>query len=427
MDDLPSATTAELTTNVMVPDGATLVIGGLMEDEDDYQAQGLPGLTRIPLLGHLFGFKEKTDRRRELVVLLTPHIWSPGQAGGNPESWRCAARIGPGKASGKPRGRNQPRLPARPRRPDPPSAGTRPSPADTAMPAPPSGPSPTSPLPLQDQELVPAPLPPVSPAPSAATRQRTEVIEASDRTELADTLESRPGTPLKDFFGSSSSPAEPRALPVAVPIPKVDPMVAQAALETSRVTPAAPAAFPSEGRAIPRRHVVRPGEDFPSIARDYYGSPRFAKALWWANRTTVAWPQALVAGTRLVIPPLNQLELGPVEPGARQVVTSDPSVQPVRRSPDAGRTPANRPGDSAGHDPDRMTADPEAPQADSGYAIHVVQRHETLTSIARDRLGDPRRNREIARLNRDLLADGDRLAPGMRLLLPPDARPTRAR
>ena len=35
---LPSATTAELTTNVMVPDGATLVIGGLMEDEDDYHA-----------------------------------------------------------------------------------------------------------------------------------------------------------------------------------------------------------------------------------------------------------------------------------------------------------------------------------------------------------------------------------------------------
>ena len=82
---LPSQTVAELTTNVMVPDGATLVIGGLMEDEDDYQGQGLPGLTRLPILGHLFGYKEKIDRRRELVVLLTPHIWSPGAASGNPD------------------------------------------------------------------------------------------------------------------------------------------------------------------------------------------------------------------------------------------------------------------------------------------------------------------------------------------------------
>ena len=58
---LPSQTTAELTTNVMVPNGATLVIGGLMEDEDDYQQTGLPGLSRLPILGHLFGTKEKTD------------------------------------------------------------------------------------------------------------------------------------------------------------------------------------------------------------------------------------------------------------------------------------------------------------------------------------------------------------------------------
>ena len=76
-NNIPNQQTAELTTNVMVPDGATLVIGGLMEDEDDFQLQGLPGLSRIPALGYLFGFRQKTEGRRELVVLLTPHIWSP--------------------------------------------------------------------------------------------------------------------------------------------------------------------------------------------------------------------------------------------------------------------------------------------------------------------------------------------------------------
>ena len=79
-NNIPNQQTAELTTNVMVPDGATLVIGGLMEDEDDFQMQGLPGLSRMPVLGYLFGARQKTEGRRELVVLLTPHIWSPDLA-----------------------------------------------------------------------------------------------------------------------------------------------------------------------------------------------------------------------------------------------------------------------------------------------------------------------------------------------------------
>src|SRR5271165_2012496 len=72
INNIPNQQTAELTTNVMVPDGATLVIGGLMEDEDDFQYQGLPGLSRFPLLSTVFGNRQKTEGRRELVVLLTP-------------------------------------------------------------------------------------------------------------------------------------------------------------------------------------------------------------------------------------------------------------------------------------------------------------------------------------------------------------------
>ena len=282
--------------------------------------------------------------------------------------------------------------------------------------------------PSQDQDLVPAPVPSVSPPPSTFTGLRTEVIEASDRTELADTLESRPGMPLKDHIGSSSSPAEPRGLPpTAVPIPKVDPMVNQATLATRRAPQPARPAVPTERHTGPRRHVVRSGEDFLSIAQDYYGSPRFANALWWANRTTVAWPQALAAGTRIIVPPFNQLQLNPTEPRTNQLATSDLSAQPVRQNPAAGPPPANQLGDNLGSVSDRMNGTSDAPQADSGYAIHVVQRHETLTSIARDRLGDPRRYHDIARLNRDLLANDERLAPGMRLLLPPNARPISGR
>src|SRR5262249_1111971 len=80
VNNIPNQQTAELTTNGMVPDGPTLVIGGLMEDEDDYQLQGLPLLSRLPAFGNLFGNRQKTEDTRELVVLLTPHIWSAEQA-----------------------------------------------------------------------------------------------------------------------------------------------------------------------------------------------------------------------------------------------------------------------------------------------------------------------------------------------------------
>jgi type IV pilus secretin PilQ/predicted competence protein len=79
-NNIPNQQTAELTTNVMVPDGATLVIGGLIEDEDDFGYQGLPLLSRFPALGFLTGARQKTEGRRELCVLLTPHIWSIEQS-----------------------------------------------------------------------------------------------------------------------------------------------------------------------------------------------------------------------------------------------------------------------------------------------------------------------------------------------------------
>ena len=50
-NNIPNQQTAELTTNVMVPDGATLVIGGLMEDEDDFSAARAAGIVAHPRAG----------------------------------------------------------------------------------------------------------------------------------------------------------------------------------------------------------------------------------------------------------------------------------------------------------------------------------------------------------------------------------------
>jgi nucleoid-associated protein YgaU len=394
---LPTQTTAELTTNVMVADGTTLVIGGLMEDLDSYTQTGLPGLSRIPILGHLFGTKEKSDTRRELVVLLTPHIWSSGQANGNTDG---LAKQG-SKGSG---------------------GDVRQASAATALA---SSLAVTAPGPSPDPGSVPATTPSVQPSSARTSLPLGERIEVSPQTELADTLEARPEARQANLLSSSMSPGDQQ--PLSQPpgrVAKVDPMVTQAALAVSQPSqPAGPAVPPVQAnRPASRRHVVRSGEDFSSIARDYYGSPRLGRALWWFNRKAVAWPGALVAGTRIVIPPIEQIEGGSAGARFGRAATLDPQVQPASH---------NRPAEEVrgGRDANQVVAAPaqelpatNASPPEGGFAIHVVQPHDTLRGIARDRLGDPRRFQEIAELNRDLLTDG-RLLPGMRLLLPHDARP----
>jgi type IV pilus secretin PilQ/predicted competence protein len=78
---LPQTSSAEVTTNVMVPDGTTIVIGGLMHNTSDVEEQGIPGLMHLPWIGWLFRTRSTTTQKRELVVILTPHIWQPRPPG----------------------------------------------------------------------------------------------------------------------------------------------------------------------------------------------------------------------------------------------------------------------------------------------------------------------------------------------------------
>ena len=74
---IPQTYTNQLTTNMTVPDGATIMIGGMIDTQVDKQWQGLPFLSRIPLLGYLFRHTVDDLAEKELVVLITPHIWNP--------------------------------------------------------------------------------------------------------------------------------------------------------------------------------------------------------------------------------------------------------------------------------------------------------------------------------------------------------------
>jgi nucleoid-associated protein YgaU len=402
---LPSQTLAELTTNVMVPDGATLVIGGLMEDDDTYQQSGLPGLSRLPLLGYLFGTREKSDQRRELVVLLTPHIWSPGQAAGNHDP--LAARVNHTSTQNLKQART-----------------TRPSAftANSTVTSRASSPATASTGRSQSSGLLPATTSYQPPPSSQATLLRGATIEATRLKHLADTLEAAQSA---SSLASSTSPAEPQQVsqPQRGTNAKVDPMVLRTTQMASPALQSSRPAAQDGARPATRHHVVHPGEDFSSISRDYYGSPRLARALWWANRKSVAWPGALAAGTRIILPPIEQLEGGSIASRAGRAAKIDPQFQRANQYQPA-ETGRNGQGADTGAvlHPDQNASRVGSRQSDGGCAIHVVRPRETLLDIARDRLGDPRRSQEIAKLNQDLVTGG-RITPGMRLLLPPDARP----
>ena len=71
---LPDLETTEVTTNVMVRDGTTVVIGGLIEEETTESYQRVPLLGAIPWLGNAFRSKSESTDRSELIVLITPRI-----------------------------------------------------------------------------------------------------------------------------------------------------------------------------------------------------------------------------------------------------------------------------------------------------------------------------------------------------------------
>jgi type IV pilus assembly protein PilQ len=71
---VPSETTTQMKTNILVKDGETIVIGGLFRDEIDTTRNQVPLLGDIPFVGVLFRGTSDTSIRKEVIILLTPHI-----------------------------------------------------------------------------------------------------------------------------------------------------------------------------------------------------------------------------------------------------------------------------------------------------------------------------------------------------------------
>ena len=64
---------------VLVADGETAVMGGLTQTSIRVAKSGLPLLVDLPLIGRLFGVTNRTETKRDLLILITPHIIDDGQ------------------------------------------------------------------------------------------------------------------------------------------------------------------------------------------------------------------------------------------------------------------------------------------------------------------------------------------------------------
>ncbi len=71
---LPIINVREMSTTIRVKNGEMLVIGGLISSVEAEEGTFIPGTSKIPFFKYLFGYEEKTKRKRELIILLQPRI-----------------------------------------------------------------------------------------------------------------------------------------------------------------------------------------------------------------------------------------------------------------------------------------------------------------------------------------------------------------
>ncbi|RJQ56914.1 MAG: type II secretion system protein GspD [Nitrospiraceae bacterium] len=70
----PSFNTTKTKTSIVVPNEHGIIIGGIIDETKDKSYQGIPFLSSIPVLGGLFRYQTDTITKKELVIIITPHV-----------------------------------------------------------------------------------------------------------------------------------------------------------------------------------------------------------------------------------------------------------------------------------------------------------------------------------------------------------------
>ncbi|AKS40874.1 type II secretion system secretin GspD [Wenzhouxiangella marina] len=74
--DNPTINTRNISTEIAIQSGQTIMLGGLIQEDETQNRNGVPGLQRIPLLGNLFRSTNTSIQRTETLVLITPTVVS---------------------------------------------------------------------------------------------------------------------------------------------------------------------------------------------------------------------------------------------------------------------------------------------------------------------------------------------------------------
>ncbi|HEX5473285.1 MAG TPA: secretin N-terminal domain-containing protein [Vicinamibacterales bacterium] len=71
---LPTLGNREISTTIRLKDGETNMLAGLIRDDERTVLSGIPGLSDLPVIGHLFASNHKERQQTDIILTLTPHI-----------------------------------------------------------------------------------------------------------------------------------------------------------------------------------------------------------------------------------------------------------------------------------------------------------------------------------------------------------------
>ncbi len=198
----PSFVKREAETSVVLLNNQTLVLGGLIQDRITIDDRGIPLLKNIPIIGFLFGFKEKRLEKTELLLLITPRVIGTAldAARITEEMRRTTPELNKAIQSA-PRG---------------PTSAPPPTPGPVPLPAPSGADAPTSaPATPAGPPVAPAPAPPVAPPRSFAPAPAPVAAPATvaPPTASAPPVIPSPPAPARQL-PRSGLPIRPRVVPL---------------------------------------------------------------------------------------------------------------------------------------------------------------------------------------------------------------------
>jgi len=99
---VPEVQTREMESMMRVQSGDIAILGGLMQDSRDNNSNEIPGLSKLPVIGNLFKYRNEESKKSELVIFLRPTVLTDASLNGDFRDYRASltSNIEEGRSSG---------------------------------------------------------------------------------------------------------------------------------------------------------------------------------------------------------------------------------------------------------------------------------------------------------------------------------------